>query len=114
MCEALKKAMDPFLEAIFVKLFKKAQDANSFIIEEVNKCIKSLCNYCSGVKIASIITNNSQTKAIPIKLKIALTLRQLLEKEKFRMGFLKENPKLVGVMGNYITDSSQEVRAITR
>jgi len=114
MCEALKKSMDPFLEAIFVKLFKKAQDTNSFIIEEVNKCIRSLCSYCSGVKIAGIITNNSQSKAIPIKLKVAFTLRQLLEKEKYKMGFLKENPKLAGVMGSYITDSSQEVRSITR
>ena len=33
MCEALEKAMDPFLEPIFVKLFKNAQDANSFIVE---------------------------------------------------------------------------------
>lgn len=30
------------------------------------------------------------------------------------MTFMKENPKLVGVMGNYITDGSQEVRSITR
>lgn len=27
---------------------------------------------------------------------------------------LKENPKIVGVMGIYITDSSQEVRTLTR
>ena len=80
MCEALKKSMDPFLEAIFLKLFKKAQDTNSFIIEEVNKCIRSLCCYCSNAKIVGIITNNSQSKAIPIKLKVALTLKQLIEK----------------------------------
>lgn len=80
MCEALKKSMDPFLEAIFVRLFKKAQDANSFIIEEVNKCIRSLCQYCSNAKICAIITSNCQAKAIPIKLKVALTLKQLLER----------------------------------
>lgn len=89
MCEALKKSMDPFLEAIFLKLFKKAQDANSFIIEEVNKCIRSLCSYCSSIKIASIITNNSQSKATPIKLKVALTLKQLLQKELFGIQFIK-------------------------
>lgn len=27
---------------------------------------------------------------------------------------LKENPKLLGVMGNYITDGSQEVRGHTK
>lgn len=32
MCEALKKAMDPFLDTIFIKLFKKASDANTFIV----------------------------------------------------------------------------------
>lgn len=114
MCEALKKSMDPFLESIFVKLFKKAQDTNTFIVEEVNKCIKSLCHYCSAPKISSIIISNSQTKAIPIKLKIAFVVNQLLEKDDFSLALLKENPKIVGVMGCYITDSSQEVRALTR
>ena len=33
MCEALKKSMDAFLEPLFLKLFKKAQDANTFIVE---------------------------------------------------------------------------------
>jgi hypothetical protein len=32
MCEALKKAMDPFLDGIFIRLFKKSLDANSFIV----------------------------------------------------------------------------------
>lgn len=27
---------------------------------------------------------------------------------------IKENPKILGVMGNYITDSSQEVRGLTK
>jgi hypothetical protein len=89
MCEGFKKSMDPFLEAIFIKLFKKAQDANSFIIEEVNKCVKSLCCYCSSGKISAIIVSNSQAKAIPIKLKVALTLKQLLEKEGFGVHLLK-------------------------
>lgn len=31
MCESLKKEMDPYLESIFLKLFKKGCDANSFI-----------------------------------------------------------------------------------
>ena len=114
MCEAFKKQMDPFLESIFVKLIRKGQDTNTFIVEEVNKCIKSLCRYCSSQKICSIVISNSQAKAVPIKLKISLCIRQLLEKDSFSLNLLKENPKLVGVMGSYITDSSQEVRNITR
>ena len=76
--------------------------------------MRSLCAYCSSAKIGQIITNNSQSKASPIKLKVALTLRHLLEKEHFSINFMRENSKLVGVMGLYITDSSQEVRNQTR
>jgi len=41
-------------------------------------------------------------------------MKQLLEKELFSIQFLKENTKLVGVMGNFVTDGSQEVRAIAK
>jgi hypothetical protein len=114
MCETFKKCMDPFLEAIFIKLFKKAQDANTFIIEEVNKCIKSLCSYCTSAKVLPIVINNSQSKSIPIKLKVAFCMDKLLQKDNYSLAMLKENPKLLGVMGNYITDGSQEVRGITK
>lgn len=114
MCEALKKGMDPFLEGIFTKLFKKAQDTNTFIIEEVNKCIKSLCNYCSPLKITNIVTNNSQSKAIPIKLKVVLCMDRLLMKVEYSVALLREHPKLLGVMNNYIVDGSQQVRGNTR
>lgn len=33
LCECLKKTMDSYLEQVFVKLFKKTQDANSFIVD---------------------------------------------------------------------------------
>jgi len=33
LCETFKKLMDPFLEQIFVKLFRKALDTNTFIVE---------------------------------------------------------------------------------
>ena len=78
MCETFKKYMDPFLEPIFIKLFKKALDTNSFIIEEVNKCIKSLCTYCTNAKVLPIVINNSQSKSIPIKLKVAFCIDKLL------------------------------------
>jgi hypothetical protein len=70
--------MDPFLEPIFLKLFKKSQDANTFIVEEVKKCMTSLCLYCSANKITSVIVMNSQTKSIPVKLKVAMCVGKLL------------------------------------
>jgi hypothetical protein len=114
MCEAFKKSMDPFLEPIFIKLIKKAQDTNSFIIEEVNKCIKSLCSYCTNSKIVNIIINNSQSKSIPIKLKIAYCIDKIFEKDNYNLSLIRENQRILGVMGNYITDNCQEVRGLTR
>ena len=106
MCEAFKKAMDPYLESIFVKLFKKAQDANSFIVEEVRKCTVSLCTYCSTAKISPIIVTNSNAKAVPVKMKVALCIDKILEKYDYSHQLLKENPKIVGVMSNLIVDGS--------
>ncbi len=114
MCEALEKAMDPFLEPIFVKLFKKAQDANSFIVEQVKKCISYLCCYCSTAKIASIITTNCQTKAIPVRIKVAICNDKLLEKKDYSLDTLRENPKLLAIMNNLIADSSVQVRNIVK
>lgn len=114
MCEAFKKTMDAYLEPIFVKLFKKSQDANSFIVEEVKKCTISLCTYCSTQKILGIILAHVNAKAIPVRLKVALCVDKILEKYSYSTNLLKENPKLVGVMGNFIVDGSSEVRNLIK
>lgn len=62
----------------------------------------------------TIVINNSQAKAMPIKLKVAYCIDKLFEKDNYSLNMLKENPKILGVMGNYITDSSQEVRGQTK
>ena len=54
--------MDPFLEPIFLKLFKKGCDANSFISEEAKKCISFLCYYCTTQKAVPIILSGYQSK----------------------------------------------------
>lgn len=77
--------MDPFLETIFIKLFKKSQDANSFIVEEVRKCMTSLCHYCTCSKITAIIVTNCQTKAIPVKLKVALCVDRILDRKNYEI-----------------------------
>lgn len=110
MCEALKRSVDPFLEAIFLKLFKKAQDANTFIVEEVRKCMTSLCNYCTPAKVCNIIISNSNAKAVQVKTKVSLCIDKILEIKNYDSGILKDNPKIVTVMSNYIMDSSADVR----
>ena len=57
--------MDPFLEMIFIKLFKKGCDANSFICEEAKKCINHLCFYCTSQKVIPIIMGTCQSKVYP-------------------------------------------------
>lgn len=106
--------MDLFLDPIFLKLFKKAQDANTFIVEEVRKCMTSLCTYCTTAKVCNIIISNSNAKAAPIKTKVALCLDKVLEKKDYNAYLLRENPKLVSVMSSYIMDGSAEVRNLTK
>lgn len=66
MCESLKRNMDPYLEHIFLKLFRKGLDTNSFINDEVKKCLTSLCSYCTQVKVVPVILNHCQTKVITL------------------------------------------------
>lgn len=81
--------MDPFLESIFGKLFKKAQDANTFIVEEVRKCMTSLCSYCTTAKVSHIVIGNSNAKAVPVKTKVALCIDKILEKKDYDASVLK-------------------------
>lgn len=45
--------------------------------------MSSLCMYCTSGKITSIIVMNSQTKAIPVKLKVALCVDKILDRKNF-------------------------------
>lgn len=74
----------------------------------------SLCMYCTSSKIVSIIVMNSQTKAIPPKLKVALCVDKILDKKSYDVECLRENPKLVSIMSVLIADGSAEVRNMTK
>jgi len=41
-------------------------------------------------------------------------MNHLFAKDNYSLSLLRDNPKILGVMGTYITDSSQEVRGLTR
>lgn len=66
--------------------------------------------YCTASKITSIIIMNTQTKAIPVKLKVALCVDKILDRKSYDMECLKENPKIVGIMSTLMSDGSAEVR----
>jgi hypothetical protein len=114
MCEAMKKAMDGYLEPIFVKLFRKTQDSNNFIVEEVRRCMGSLCSYCNNGKICGIVVLNSNVKAIPIKLNVGFCIDRILARKDYDCQILKENTKVVSVMSNMVLDGSSEVRSLAR
>lgn len=42
----LKRCMEPYLENIMKILLKKGADTNSFISEEADKALVSMCNSC--------------------------------------------------------------------
>ena len=74
----------------------------------------SLCTYCSSSKIVSIIIMNTQTKAIPVKLKVALCVDRVLEKKSYDVECIRENPKIVLIMSTLISDGTSEVRNLIR
>jgi hypothetical protein len=39
---------------------------------------------------------------------------RLMVRDGYAIGLLRDNPKILGVMGSYVTDSSQEVRSMMR
>jgi hypothetical protein len=57
---------------------------------------------------------NSQTKAIPVKLKVALCVDKILDKKSYDVECLRENSKLVAIMSAMISDGSAEVRNMTK
>lgn len=76
--------------------------------------MSSLCMYCSVGKITSVIAMNSQTKCIPVKLKVALCVDKILDRKNYDIECLRENQKLVGIMSVMISDSSAEVRNLIK
>lgn len=54
MSQSLKKQLDPEIDVILIKLFKKGMDSNVFITEEVTKALKA------------ISSNSSETKLLPV------------------------------------------------
>ena len=47
------KLLDPFLDKILVKLYKKCLDSNEFIQSQVQKSMTNICAACSEQKIIS-------------------------------------------------------------
>lgn len=43
-----------------------------------------------------------------------MVMDRLMVKDGYAIGLLRDNPKILGVMGSYVTDGSQEVRNMMR
>jgi hypothetical protein len=106
--------MDPYLELILTKLFKKSLDTNIFIGEEVRKCMGFLCLYCSASKIFAFVVNNSNTKAIPIKMSILYCIERVLARNEYSCQILKENVKVINILSGLLIDGAWEVRNMVR
>jgi hypothetical protein len=114
LSKSLKKLLDPEIDQILSKLFKKGLDANSFISEEVRKTFQNVCFYLSEQKIVSHLLSNSGTKATPNKLNILFCFSYLIERfDKFVFDN-KEFERILQQLFLYFSDNAQEVRSLTK
>lgn len=51
----LKRCMEPYLDNLIKILLKKGSDTNSFISDEADQALVSLCNSCSDTKVLQIV-----------------------------------------------------------
>ena len=47
--------MEPYLDNLIKILLKKGSDTNSFISDEADQALVSLCNSCSDTKVLQIV-----------------------------------------------------------
>ena len=64
----LKRCMEPYLDSILKVLLRKGSDASTFISEEADKAMISMCSYCQDTKVLQCIMNSQvNAKANPIR-----------------------------------------------
>jgi hypothetical protein len=111
---SFKKQLDIESDNLMIKLLKKGNDANIFISEEVKRALISVCQNCSDTKIVPSLLTLSNQKSIPAKVNICLCLEAIIMKHELRTSQLRDFEKIVTLLGNYMIDSSAEVRNISK
>jgi hypothetical protein len=51
----LKRCMEPDLDNIIKVLLKKGSDTNTFISDEAEKALISMCNNCQDSKVLAVV-----------------------------------------------------------
>lgn len=114
ICQELKKAVDPEVDQIILKLLKKGMDANAFISKEVRECLQQVCLNCSDCKILPVLLQQAQNRAVQTKINIALSLETIVEKNGQKTMQMKDLDKFLFVLCSYTQESALEIRNISK
>ncbi len=107
--------MEPYLDPLLKLLIKKtALDTNSFISEEADKALISLCTHCQDSKVLRAMlaaTQNGNHKSNQVRQVVCKSLETLIKVLGNNLLFMKENDKVVSLLAQYLGDACPEVRA---
>jgi hypothetical protein len=93
----LRRCMEPDLEILLKVLLRKATDTNSFISEEAEKALISMCNNCQDSKVLQVLsTVNMNLKTNTLREKICKCIAAIAKNLGNNILFFKDSDKLIG------------------
>lgn len=102
------RQIDAESDILLERLLKRAADTNSFISSEVQKCLNTVANNASPLKVLEKLSSYKENKSGPIKEAIVITLLSMKDNDKIRE---KDYTKLAEAMSFYLADGQIEVRS---
>ncbi|CEL92655.1 unnamed protein product [Vitrella brassicaformis CCMP3155] len=110
-----RKQMDPELETCVPVCLKKAADTNTFIAEEAERTLRSLCSSASEGKTISLVVHAiSNSKHQFLKRTGALCLGLLIRRLGGRVAGIRDIDKLVNALGQLGSEASPHCREMAR
>lgn len=116
MIQVLKRCMEPYLDQLMKILLKKGSDPGStFITEEADKALNSVCTKLQDSKVLScLLMQNVNSKSNLMRLRICKCLQVLVIDLGNNILFFKESDKLIAQLAHYLGDAGQEVRQVAK
>ena len=102
------RQIDSEVDLLLERLIKRSADTNSFISQEVQKCLNTLAISANPAKVFDKLGSYRESKSCPVKESIVTTLLFMKENERIRE---KETSKLAESLAYYLADGQVEVRS---
>ncbi|CAG9326070.1 unnamed protein product [Blepharisma stoltei] len=115
MAEHIGRNLDGEIPDFVKIIMKKVVDTSSFIQEQTDQTLVSMCMNLNENKLASALLNNTQSaRNSLVKAKTAFCFGKIFERLRASIIRLREVEKIIQLLGTYISDASPEVRASAR